>query len=68
MQPTSFAHRDIFREHACLLTMLVLVKNDVTLVFDEEALSKTAMKRPERVLSLSVRIIRMDDVVGVPHR
>ena len=68
MKPTLFALRDIFREHARLLSMLVLVKNDVTLVFDEEALSKTAMERPERVLSLSVRIIRMDNAVGVPHR
>jgi hypothetical protein len=44
--------------------MLVLVEDDITLVFDEEALSKRAMKRPERVLTLTVRIIPMNNVVG----
>ncbi len=54
-------------EATCLPPILILIENDVALIFDEEALSKTAMKRTERVLSLFMRIIRMN-VVEVSHR
>lgn len=46
--------------------MLIPVENDVALIFDEEALSKAPMKRTERVLSLFMRIIRMN-VVEASH-